>query len=269
MNGGDGGDGVMPRFAVLVDYDGTIATADVSDEVMRRHAPLDEWAPLERAYLNGQMGSRELLRRQAALLDDSSGEIARMGRDEPHDPTFAPFAEGLRARGIPIEVVSDGFGFFVKAALADMGLPEIPVITADTTFDDGHVRIAFPNGNPDCLVCGTCKRARIFHHRAAGRHVVFVGDGYSDLYAAGHADTVFAKPELAALCDQRGWPYRTWTDFASVGAAIDADLAAGRLDGVGVPTFRCGPEVWPEGTTTPRWGDLMGPPARLRSPGSA
>jgi hypothetical protein len=54
-----------------------------------------------------------------------------------------------------------------------------------------------------------------------------------------------------------------------VGAAIDADLAAGLLDGVGQPTYRCGPEVWPEGTTTPRWGDLMGPPARLRSPGPA
>jgi 2-hydroxy-3-keto-5-methylthiopentenyl-1-phosphate phosphatase len=175
----------------------------------------------------------------------------------------------LRRRGIPIEVVSDGFGFFVRAALAEMGLEDIPVITADTTFDDGRVRIDFPNGNPACLVCGTCKRARILHHRAQGRHVVFVGDGYSDLYAAGHADTVFAKPELAALCQQRGWPFRPWTDFASIATAIDADLAAGRLDSVGPTTFRCGPEAWPTGTTTPRWGDLMGPPAPVRTPGPA
>jgi 2-hydroxy-3-keto-5-methylthiopentenyl-1-phosphate phosphatase len=258
--------GSAPRVAVLVDYDGTIATADVSDEVMRRHAPLDEWAPLERAYLQGRMGSRELLVRQAGLLDDSTGEIARMGRGEAHDPTFAPFAQGLRRRDIPIEVVSDGFGFFVSAALAEMGLEGIPVITADTTFDDGRVKIDFPNGNPDCLVCGTCKRARILHHRAAGRHVVFVGDGYSDLYAAGHADTVFAKPELAELCRQRGWPFRPWTDFASVAAEIDADLAAGRLDGIGNAVFRCGPEAWPTGTTAPRWGGLMGPPAVRPSP---
>jgi 2-hydroxy-3-keto-5-methylthiopentenyl-1-phosphate phosphatase len=38
-----------PRLAVLVDYDGTIARADLTDEVMRRHARLDEWAPLEPA----------------------------------------------------------------------------------------------------------------------------------------------------------------------------------------------------------------------------
>jgi len=257
-------DTARPPIAVLVDYDGTIATADVSDEVMRRHAPLEEWAPLERAYLEGRIGSRELLVRQARLLDDTTGEIARSGRGEPHDPTFAPFAEGLRRRGIPIEIVSDGFGFFVEAALTDMGLRGIPVITAETTFDDGRVRIDFPNGNPACLVCGTCKRARILHHRAAGRHVIFVGDGYSDLYAAGHADTVFAKPELAGLCEQRGWPYRPWTDFASVGAEIDADLANGRLRATSQTRFRCGPEVWPSGTTVPRWGDLMGP-ASVRS----
>ena len=270
MNGGPGEPGrpEPPRLAVLVDYDGTIATADVSDEVMRRHTPLEAWAPIERDYLEGRIGSRELLLRRAEILDDSSGEVARMGLGEAHDPTFAPFAEDLQSRGIPLEVVSDGFGFFVKAALADMGLSDIPVITAETTFSDGRVSVAFPNGNPHCLVCGTCKRARILLHRAAGRHVVFVGDGYSDLYAAGHADTVFAKPELAALCAQRGWPYRAWTDFAAVARAIDEDLAAGRLDSVGRPVYRCGPEAWPTGTTEPRWGELMGPPARLRPSGT-
>jgi len=249
----------IPPLAVLVDYDGTIARADLTDEVMRRHARLDEWAPLERAYLEGRIGSRDLLARQAALLDDSDGAIERIGRGAEHDPTFAAFAEALGRRGIPIEIVSDGFGFFVAAALADMGIEGIPVITAETTFDDGEVRIAFPNGHPGCLVCGTCKRSRVLWHRAAGRHVVFVGDGYSDLYAAGHADTVFAKAHLAQLCEQRGWPFRPWTDFATISASIDADLAAGRFDGPGPMTYRCGPEVWPVGTRAPRWGDLMGP----------
>lgn len=248
-----------PRLAVLVDYDGTIARADLTDEVMRRHARLDEWAPLERAYLEGRIGSRELLARQAALLDDSDGAIEGIGRGEEHDPTFASFAMALRDRGVPVEIVSDGFGFFVPAALAEMGIDDIPVVTAETTFDDGEVRIAFPNGHPSCLVCGTCKRARVLWHRAQGRHVVFVGDGYSDLYAAGHADTVFAKAHLADLCEQRGWPFRPWTDFRSVMAAMDADLAAGRYDAPGPMAYRCGPEVWPPGTTVPRWGDGMGP----------
>jgi hypothetical protein len=42
-------------------------------------------------------------------------------------------------------------------------------------------------------------------------------------------------------------------------AAMDADLVAGRYDAPGEMAFRCGPEVWPAGTTVPRWGDGMGP----------
>jgi 2-hydroxy-3-keto-5-methylthiopentenyl-1-phosphate phosphatase len=248
-------------LAVLVDFDGTIATADLSDEVMRRHAPLDAWAPLERAYLDGLIGSRELLTRQAALLDDRDGAIEAMGRGEGHDPTFVAFATSLLARGVAVEVVSDGFGFFVEPALRAMGLADVPVFTASTTFDDGRVEIDFPNGHPRCLVCGTCKRERILVHRRAGRHVVFVGDGFSDLYAAAHADTVFAKHHLAELCRERDLPFRAWIDFADVAASIDADLAAGQY-AVAVSTeFRCGPEVWPVDTTTPLWGNGLAPRA--------
>jgi HAD superfamily phosphoserine phosphatase-like hydrolase len=248
-------------LAVLVDFDGTIATADLSDEVMRRHAPLDEWAPLERAYLDGRIGSRELLTRQAALLDDRDGAIEVVGRGEGHDPTFVAFATSLIGRGVAVEVVSDGFGFFVEPALRAMGLSQVPVFTASTTFDAGRVEIEFPNGHPRCFVCGTCKRERILVHRRAGRHVVFVGDGYSDLYAAAHADTVFAKDHLAELCRERHLPFEAWTDFADVLAAIEAGLAAGRFGPALSTEYRCGPEVWPEGTTTPPWANGLAPPA--------
>jgi len=65
-----------PRLVVLVDFDGTIARLDLSDEVMRRYADLDAWAPLEAAYLAGEIGSRTLLTRQAAILHGETGEIA-------------------------------------------------------------------------------------------------------------------------------------------------------------------------------------------------
>jgi 2-hydroxy-3-keto-5-methylthiopentenyl-1-phosphate phosphatase len=259
----------VPALAVLVDFDGTIATADLSDEVMRRHAELDAWAPLERAYLEGRIGSRELLTRQAALLDNREGAIEATGRGEGHDPTFVAFARSLLARGVAVEVVSDGFGFFVKPALRAMGLADLPIFTASTTFDDGRVAIDFPNGHPRCFVCGTCKRERILVHRRAGRHVVFVGDGYSDLYAAAHADTVFAKDHLAELCREHGLPFRDWVDFADVMASIDADVAAGRYAAAGSTEFRCGPEVWPEGTTRPIWGNGLTPRAMADRSGPA
>jgi 2-hydroxy-3-keto-5-methylthiopentenyl-1-phosphate phosphatase len=258
-------DGADTPIVVLIDYDGTIARSDVSDEVMRRYADRTAWAPLEAAYLRGDIGSRTLLSRQAGLLHGDTRRIAPFGRDQPLDPHFAPLVTFLRERRIPIEIVSDGFGFFVEASLARIGLGDLPVFTARTSFTPGRVEIEFPNGHPICRVCGTCKRERILVHQRAGAHVIFVGDGLSDLYAAGHADTVFAKDHLAELCADRGWPYHAWTSFAEIEAMLRQLLA----DGLPPPRerpFICGPEIWPAETTEPLWERT---PAPGRSPGIA
>jgi 2-hydroxy-3-keto-5-methylthiopentenyl-1-phosphate phosphatase len=250
-------------LVVLVDFDGTIARLDLSDEVMRRHADVDAWAPLEAAYLAGEIGSRTLLTRQAAVLHGDTERIAEMTDGEDLDPAFRPFVHKLHARGAVVEVVSDGFGFFVGPSLERLGLGDLPVFTARTTFPAGAVSVEFPDGHPACRVCGTCKRRRILLHQAAGDYTVFVGDGFSDLYAAAHADLVFAKDHLAAICADRGWPYRDWSTFDDIGpivlALIDRGVPAPRSR-----PFICGPEVWPAESTEPRWDR---PPARR--PGSA
>src|SRR5690606_7256730 len=96
------------------------------------------------------------------------------------------------------------------------GLPEVPVFAAAVEFAASGPVITFPNGHPVCKVCGTCKRERILRHQEAGRHVVFIGDGYSDRYAALHADTVFAKGHLADICDGLGRTYQKWNSFDDV-----------------------------------------------------
>jgi 2-hydroxy-3-keto-5-methylthiopentenyl-1-phosphate phosphatase len=251
VTGGGAGE-AGPSAVVLVDFDGTIARSDISDEVMRRFADPGEWAPLEAAYLRGDIGSRTLLTLQAELLHGGGEQIATIADGQQFDPHFVPFVAFLRESGIAIEVVSDGFGFFVKPALAQIGLDDLPVFTAETTFGDGRVIIDFPMGNPQCRVCGTCKRARILVHQAAGRLVAFVGDGFSDLYAAAYADLVFAKDHLAELCADRGWPFHGWATFADIMDQLPA-LLADRPAVRRARPFICGPEVWPPGTLEPLW----------------
>ena len=240
------------RLVVLVDFDGTIARLDLSDEVMRRHADPGAWAPLESAYLTGDIGSRTLLTRQAAVLHGDTAEIEGMTDGEELDPAFRPFAEELRSRGAIVEVVSDGFGFFVRPSLERIGLGDVPVFTARTSFEDDVVTIDFPDGHPTCRVCGTCKRQRILIHQAAGDYTVFIGDGFSDLYAAGHADLVFAKDHLAAICADRGWPYREWSTFEDIRPVV-LDLLERGVPRPQPHPFICGPEVWPPDVTEPRW----------------
>jgi 2-hydroxy-3-keto-5-methylthiopentenyl-1-phosphate phosphatase len=242
-------------LAILLDYDGTVAQTDVGDTVMAEHVTAD-WEPIAAAYDEGRIGSRRAMEGELALLRATEAQLMATAAVQPHDPGLAPLVRRAEGVGIPVEIVSDGFAFYIPAALASLGLAELPIIAASTTFAGDRARIDFPNGHPTCLVCGTCKRQRVLAHQAAGRAVVFVGDGESDRYAAGYADVVFAKRALVRICIEAGWPFRRWTEFSEIDAWLATTLDAWRVDPSSAPRpvarpFFCGPEVWGEGLEDP------------------
>lgn len=245
-----------PPLAILLDYDGTIAQTDVTDTVLAEFVT-GEWEAEAARYDAGLVGSRRLMEREIGMLDGADPETIRAtAAAQPHDPGIVPLVGAARAAGIPVEVVSDGFGFFIGPALERLGVGDLPVVTADTTFDEGRARIRFPNGHPTCFVCGTCKRNRVLAHQAAGRAVVFVGDGESDRYAAGYSDVIFAKRSLVKICLAAGWPFQRWTELAEIGAWLETTLGRWREDPAGLlgPTrkpFFCGPEIWGDGRWDP------------------
>jgi HAD superfamily phosphoserine phosphatase-like hydrolase len=235
---------------------------------MAEHVP-GLWEAMAAAYDAGRMGSRSLIEAEIALIrsDDDGAAISATAAAQPHDPGFAPFVRRARAAGVPVEVVSDGYGFFIDAALERLGVPGLPVITARTIFANGGATVTFPNGHPRCFVCGTCKRERVLAHQRAGRAVVFVGDGESDRYAAGYADVVFAKRALVPICLAAGWPFHRWAAFAEIEQWLAVTLEAwGAGDPAGSipePTARpffCGPEIWGDG--------LFAPPPDAWTPGA-
>ena len=251
-------------LAILVDYDGTIALTDVSDAVMAEHVP-GVWESEAAAYDTGLMGSRRLMEIEMALVDVTGEALLATAAAQPHDPGFVPFVRRAQAAGIVVEVVSDGFGFFIQPAFDALGVGDLPVITARTSFRGRRASIEFPNGHPTCLVCGTCKRNRVLAHQAAGRAVVFIGDGESDRYAAGYSDLVWAKHALVRICLEAGWDFRRWTEFRELDAWLQETLAAWRADpgslvGLRTRPFFCGPEVWGKGLVDPPPGAW--PPAR-------
>lgn len=246
--------GELP-LAILIDYDGTIALTDVSDTVMAEYVSGD-WEAEAAAYEAGLMGSRRLMTIEMAMVDSDPADLLATAAAQPHDPGFVPFVRTAQAAGIPVEVVSDGFGFFIEPALVALGVGELPVITARTSFSGRRAAIDYPNGHPTCLVCGTCKRSRVLAHKAAGRAVVFIGDGESDRYAAGYSDVVWAKRSLVRICVEAGWAFNRWTEFREIEAWLADVVAAWRADpgslhGPRSRPFFCGPEVWGDGLVDP------------------
>lgn len=244
-----------PPLAILIDYDGTIALTDVSDSVMATHVP-DYWESEAAVVDPSRMGSRRILEHEMSLVDTPGADLLATAAAQPHDPGFVPLVRRAQATGVAVEVVSDGYGFFIQPALDALGVGELPVVTARTTLHGGKASIDFPNAHPACHVCGTCKRNRVLAQQAAGRAVVFIGDGTSDRYAAGYSDVVWAKDALVGICLEAGWAFRRWTAFAEIDAWLAATLEAWRADPASLAAprarpFFCGPEAWGEGRFDP------------------
>lgn len=287
----------IPAFAVsgapvsvLVDFDGTISLADVTDHLLDEYATDKDWRRRDAEYQRDEAGTRELIEWDVAILDADEATLRREASTQRLDAGFATLVETVRRHGAAIEVVSDGLGFYVQAALERLHCGDVPVATAAIRFGGGvrkgagdtakgrgcpqngdgtsgrvPSRVEFPFGHPNCFVCGTCKRERVRAHQAAGRVVVYVGDGQSDRYGAHHADVVFAKHRLAAVCAEDGQRFSPWQQMDDVARWIecafgDGGLPASRADvaawrarrSAAAGDFICGPEAWGSDRSVPR-----------------
>src|SRR5215475_6000382 len=114
----------IESLQVLVDFDGTIAPDDPTDQLFARFAGA-EWRDIEEAWQSGAISSRECMARQVALLRTSPERLDREIRKVRIDPAFAPFLAFCRRHGADVKVVSDGFERVVSAVLrkANISVP--------------------------------------------------------------------------------------------------------------------------------------------------
>ena len=238
---------------------------DIGDELLRRHYDnRAEFDRLDALYDAGKIGSRDLMKWDMDVLPRDAERLRREAAEMPQDEAFPGFVAAAKERGALVEVVSDGLGFYIASNLAALGVRDVFIATNENRVENGGEGMSFPFSHPTCFVCGTCKRERVRLHQAAGRVVVFIGDGTSDRYGAAHADVVFAKDALARICIAEGWPFLSWDSFVNVTAEVERAFADGRLPAAADDLARwtathshaprpfiCGPEVWGLGRTTP------------------
>jgi 2,3-diketo-5-methylthio-1-phosphopentane phosphatase len=203
-----------PVRSVLIDFDGTACLHDVAEHLMEAFGDAG-WQAWDDAWERGEVDTRTAIRAQVAPIRASERELIDFAVGHcPLDPTFAPFVAWCHDERVGVTMVSDGLGLYVEPLLHAGGIRGVEIVT--NAWDDG--RMAFPNGHPECIGCGTCKMLTV--QRAPGP-VAFVGEGASDRYGALYADIVFAKDALPAYCDAAGVPWLPWNDFDDVRRVLD------------------------------------------------
>jgi 2,3-diketo-5-methylthio-1-phosphopentane phosphatase len=208
----------LSQASVFLDFDGTISTVDVGMHLLDR-AGSPEWQELHDQFERGEIGSRECIAAQWALIDGDPATLRALAAEVALDPGFVPLVDAVRDAGAELVVVSDGFGFYVRDACAPLG---IDVLTNAVDFATGELR--FPHADPGCACasCGVCKQAPIRDAQARGRKTVLIGDGASDRPAALLADFVFAKGTLASWCSTSGVTYTPFDTLDDVRRALCA-----------------------------------------------
>jgi 2,3-diketo-5-methylthio-1-phosphopentane phosphatase len=219
---------MLPVRSILVDFDGTACSHDVAEHVMEKYGDPD-WATYDEAWVRGELDTRSSIRAQVAPFADLHDELIAYAVEHcPMDPTFAGFVSWAHGLGLPVTIVSDGLGLYIEPLLTAAGISDVEVVTNDWAGG----AMAFPNGHPECIWCGTCKMLAV---QRAPWPVAFVGEGHSDRFGALYADIVFAKDALVQLCRDDGVPFLPYADFDDVRHALES---ADGLPGAVAP-LRC------------------------------
>ncbi len=212
---------MLPIGAILVDFDGTACTADVSETLLEAFGDPD-WPLFDERVGRGEMGLREAAKHQSAMLKGTRGEMESYAVEHcPVDPTFPSFVAWAEACGLPLTLVSDGFAFYIRPILEAAGLAHLDVVTNELVFEEGRLSLLHPNGHPECVGCGTCKMLVALRTRDRHAPIAFVGEGQSDRYGALYSDIVFAKDALVEICRRDGVPYLPYDDFEDVRRSLE------------------------------------------------
>ena len=209
---------------LVLDFDGTVTTRDIGDEVCDRFAP-PAWRDIDAQWVRNEISLPEAQRRMWALARCSREEAVAFGREVGHlRPGLDGFLEAAAGAGARLWLASGGFDFYIEALLGPrLGAFERSYFNA-TRFVDGRIEVDFPHAELACGRCAVCKGRVCDAARATGRPTIFIGDGSSDRCAIGRADRLFAVRGslLARACDQRGADYVPFDDLGEIAATLPA-----------------------------------------------
>ncbi len=211
------------RLAVFCDFDGTFSVQDVGSTLALRF--LDErrsqlWAEYER----GEVDAWHYALRLFEGFSLPTAELDAFLETIEIDPGARGLLSFCEARGVPFEILSDGFDYNLERLQSMFGV-SFRYLANHLDPSGRGWRLTPGARNPLCH-CGTgsCKRGRIerFRQERPGHFVVHIGNGrVSDLCGAMTADLVFAKDTLAPALEERGVAHMAFETLDDVTTALE------------------------------------------------
>src|ERR1700687_4100380 len=109
-----------PKAILFLDFDVTISRRDAVDDILETYAD-PQWLALEEKWRSGQMGSRDCLRAQMALVRATRKRIDALLDEICIDENLVTLLELCATHYIPVHIVSDGFDYCIRRILSSGG----------------------------------------------------------------------------------------------------------------------------------------------------
>lgn len=206
-------------LVVYVDYDGTITDQDTMAALARGIVDPVRWQQLDDELERGVLPLREVLSIQARFMRISLDQAdAILAQRVSFDTSFGGFVSACEERGVAVAVLSSGVASLIGRAMRRHGLSRVQLLASDVVVE--------PQGwvfrHRDDSENGHDKAATVRGAQAAGKRVVYIGDGVSDYAAARAADVRFAKRgrALERYLGELGIPFTAFDTFTQVRAAL-------------------------------------------------
>lgn len=198
------------------DFDNTITTSDVLDDVIRNFSINDDWISLEKDWVKGKIGTKECLREQLKNVRVSQKDLRNFLKSVKIDPYFSSFLAFLNQKNVQPVILSDNFVLIIRQILENHGIENLPIFANRLDFFKNRLIPFFPYDNPACPSCAHCKKTHLTEDKIKDSTIVYVGDGRSDLCAARVSDIVFAKDSLLYSLKKEGKPCLEYNNFNDI-----------------------------------------------------
>ena len=195
------------NLVVFFDFDNTITTKDVLDDMLVRFSKDDRWKDLEEKWKNSQIGSMTCLKGQIEGIRITKGQLDKYLLTVHIDPYFKKLLDFLRYNKVRTFIVSDNFDYILRRILKSNGIDGLEVYANKVKIVEDRLKPSFPISNRSCGECAHCKKTTLLKKMAGDDVSVYVGDGLSDVCAAQEADIVFAKDFLKDYFKNKRLPH--------------------------------------------------------------
>ncbi len=206
---------------VQCDFDGTITEEDVSFALLDAFAQGD-WREWFERYREHKISVGEFNTRAFAMVKATRAELLKVARDKVRlRAGFHELVSYCRSRGFRFVIVSNGLDFYITAILKDVGLGDIEVYAAKTSFHRRGLKVQYigPDNTP---LLSDFKEAytRVFLRQ--GYRLVYVGNGPSDVPPAVHAHHVFARDGMLDGCMEIGLKCTPFNDLNEIVRGLES-----------------------------------------------